>query len=160
MTATRLIVRWLALVGMSFWLGGFTFYSAFVIPILHEELGGLDAGLVTGRVTVPLNALGVAAVSAWWLMAGLERSAASARARVARLVLLLATSLILAGLIALHPVMDARLESGSLRSFYRLHQVYLIASTVQWGVNLALLGVSVWAWHGTSEARLPQGRGD
>lgn len=146
MTHVRLVVRILALVGMIFWLGGFTFYSSVVIPILHEEMGGLDAGMVTGRVATSLNAFGVAAVVTWWVMVGCERFLGTRRARWSRLGLLGLTSAILLGLIALHPVLDARLDEGSMRRFYPLHQVYLIASTVQWVVNLALVAVSTWIW--------------
>ena len=139
-------MRVLALVGMTFWLGGFTFYSAVVIPILHDEMGGLEAGIVTGRVSNHLNAFGVAAVLAWWLMVVCERPINARWARRLRLVLLVATTAILATLIALHPMLDARLDAGSMRSFYPLHQVYLIASTAQWVLNLALLPITVWIW--------------
>jgi hypothetical protein len=148
-----LTVRWAALAGLTVWLGGFTFYSAVVIPLLHDELGGPDAGAITGKVTDPLNAFGVAAVAAWWVMTAFEgRAAGSAPARAIRRALLALTTAILLGLIALHPVLDARLASGSMRDFYRLHQVYLIASTVQWGVNLALLAATLWVWQGTGTA--------
>jgi hypothetical protein len=146
-----MLVRVGALVGMAFWLGGFTFYSAVVIPILHEELGGMDAGLITGEVSNYLNAFGVAAVAAWWLMVGVENKEGDRRARWLRAGLLVVSTAILAGLIALHPVLDARLAAGSMRGFYRLHQVYLIASTVHWGVNIALLAATVLVW-GTRSA--------
>ena len=146
MHPTRLIVRWLALVGMTFWLGGFTFYSAVVIPILHDEMGGLESGMITGQVSNALNAFGVAAIAVWWLLVALEGALGGRGTRRLRLGLLAATTAILVGLIALHPAMDAQLDGGSMKSFRRLHLVYLNASTVQWGVNLALLAVSVVIW--------------
>ncbi len=42
--------------------------------------------------------------------------------------------------------MDGRLESGSLRGFYPLHRIYLIASTAQWLANLGLLAVVLVPW--------------
>jgi len=153
----RLLVRWLALVGMTVWLGGFTFYSAVVLPILHDELGSLEAGRITGNVANALNASGVGALLAWWLLAWEERSIGEPRARRVRAALLGTTTAILAGLAALHPVLDARLEAGSMRSFYPLHQVYLIASTAQWGVNLALLAATVWVWQSPTERLTPNG---
>ena len=33
------------------WLGGFTFYGAVVLWVLHDEYGSLDAGRITQRVT-------------------------------------------------------------------------------------------------------------
>ena len=148
MTTRLLALRWLALVSLSVWFGGFTFYSAIVIPALHDAMGGVEAGRVTGEVSNSLNAFGVGAVAAWWWLAAVERSTGDRRARRARVALLAATTAILLGLVALHPVMDARLESGSLRGFYPLHKVYLIASTFQWGLNLALPAVSLWIWRG------------
>jgi hypothetical protein len=147
-TLVRLAVRWVALAAMTAWLGGFTFYSAVVIPILHDELGGLDAGVITGQVSNYLNAFGVGAVVAWCVLLAVERAEGTRWARRVRAALLALTAAILAGLIALHPVLDARLAAGSMRGFYPLHQVYLIASTVQWGVNLALLAATLWVWRG------------
>ena len=143
---SELLVRYLALVGMTIWLGGFTFYAAIVIPILHDELGGLDAGQITGQVAKPLNAFGAGAVIAWWVLTAIEWPRGERWARWVRVGLMGLTTVLLIGLVVLHPVLEARLESGSLRDFYPLHQVYLIASTVQWGVNLALLAITVWIW--------------
>ena len=42
--------------------------------------------------------------------------------------------------------MRQQLDEGSLRGFYPMHRLYLIASTVQWVANLALVGVSLWIW--------------
>lgn len=141
-----LLLRWAALVAFAVWFGGFTFYSAVVIPVLHDELGGIGQGGITGAVSNTLNAIGVAAVAAWWVLVGVEKSAGAKWARWGRVALLAVTTALLAGLIALHPVMDARLDSGSMRNFYALHKVYLIASTAQWGVNLALLAVTLRIW--------------
>ena len=55
--------RFVAIWTLAIWLGGFTFYAAAVIPVLHDQLGGaLESGLVTQRVTIDLNLLGVATV--------------------------------------------------------------------------------------------------
>ena len=139
-------LRWLALVGMTFWLGGFTFYSAVVIPILHDEMGGIDSGMITGQVSNYLNAFGVAAVLAWGALLPFERSLGEGWARWFRSGLLVLTTAILAGLILLHPIMDHRLSLGEMDDFHPLHKIYLIASTFQWGINLAILAVSVWIW--------------
>jgi hypothetical protein len=142
----RLTLRWFALAAFAVWFGGFTFYSAVVIPVLHDELGGVGQGAITGEVSNTLNAIGVGAVLACWVLVGVERSVGERRARWGRVALLALTTVLLFGLIALHPALDARLESGSMRGFYRLHQVYQIASTVQWGVNLALLAATLRVW--------------
>ena len=42
------VLRLLALWSLAIWLGGFTVYSAVVIPILHDQLGSpLETGLIT-----------------------------------------------------------------------------------------------------------------
>lgn len=96
-----LVLRFLCLVSLSVWAGGFTFYSAVVIPVLHESLGSLETGYVTQRVTDYLNAVGGVAVALWWLLAWADRPAGPAVAGRARLGLLAATTLLLAGVIVL-----------------------------------------------------------
>ncbi|ODT97835.1 MAG: hypothetical protein ABS79_06870 [Planctomycetes bacterium SCN 63-9] len=139
MPLRSLALRVLCLLSLSIWTGGFTFYSAVVIPVLHESLGSLDTGFVTQQVTDCLNFIGVGVVLIWWIAAWVEREAGRARVRSVRLLLLAATTVILVGLIVLHRVMDGRLETGGVRNFYPLHRVYLDASTVQWFLNLGLI---------------------
>lgn len=146
MPLRSLALRVLCLLALSVWMGGFTFYSAAVIPILHDRLGSLDAGNVTQQVTDALNGIGVVTLVLWWAAAGVERSTGSARRRRTRLALLSVTTTLLLGLIYLHQVMDSRLETTGLRGFYPLHRVYLIASTVQWVVNVGLLTCFLAGW--------------
>jgi Domain of unknown function (DUF4149) len=147
-----LLLRWLALTAMAFWLGGFTFYSAFVIPILHDTMGGHDAGVVTGRVTNPLNVIGVVTIALWWLMVAVERPS-TRWATWIRVGLLVVSTAILVGLILLHPIMDARLESGAMTGFYPLHQIYLNVSTVQWVMNLGLIATTLLVWRSIDSGR-------
>jgi hypothetical protein len=156
MNARLLVLRWIALVALSVWVGGFTFCSAVVIPTLHDVLGSLETGSVTREVTDALNLAGVVALASWWVLVVSERSLGPARARRWRVGLLTADTASLIGLFALHRVMDRRLDSGSLRGFYPLHRAYLIASTAQWVVSLGLLAVSLRVWNGT--ARSPSAR--
>jgi hypothetical protein len=131
---------------LAVWMGGFTLYGAAVVPILHDELDGLQAGGITRRVTDVLNAVGVATVTTWWVAAAIERRAGPARVVRLRLGLLAMTTAILVGLIALHRVMDRRPDTGGLEGFYPRHRAYLIASTVQWFVNLGLIVTSLVVW--------------
>lgn len=141
-----LALRFLCVLSLAIWVGGFTFYSAVVIPVLHDVLGSLDTGYVTQRVTDFLNVAGVVAVLFWWAAVWVEWPIGSVRVRRLRLGLLAGTTLLLAVLIVLHRVMDARLEAGSLRGFYPLHRAYLAASTAQWFMNLGLLAGSLVLW--------------
>ncbi len=141
-----LILRFLCLCSLSIWVGGFTFYSAIVIPVLHESLGSFDTGLVTQRVTDSLNAAGGVTMALWWAAVCLDRPASPILAGRIRLGLLVATTIVLLVLVGLHRLMDDRLESGVLRDFYPLHRIYLIASTCQWFVNLGLMAVILVLW--------------
>ena len=71
------LVRYLATVAFAIWFGGFTFYSAVVVPDLHEALGGMETGEISRRVSLLLNAIGGAAVTLCWLRIALDRGARS-----------------------------------------------------------------------------------
>ena len=150
MTIWTILLRCLLLVALTVWVGGFTFYSAVVIPVLHESLGSLDTGFVTQRVTDHLNAAGGVTWALWWLAAWVDRSAKPDLARHLRLWFLVATTIILLALIGLHDLMDRRLGSGSLRGFYPLHRTYLIASTARWLANLGLMLLVLVFWRNSS----------
>ena len=124
---------------MAAWLGGFTFYSAFVVPILHHEMGSFESGLVTQRVTNDLNLVGAIALVPWWVEGWLDRRRGPLVSRGLRWLLLATTTLGLAWLCLLHRSMDRILDSDALAGFYPLHRVYLIVSTVMWVVNIALV---------------------
>ncbi|MDR3634877.1 MAG: hypothetical protein P4L84_13820 [Isosphaeraceae bacterium] len=134
-------LKFLAFVLLAFWLGGFTVYSAVVIPALHEILAPADAGHITQHVTDVLNTLGAATLFAWWALVYCDRRTMTRRGRRTRVILLLATTALLAGLVGLHRLMDDRLSGAGPRGFYPLHRAYLITSTVQWLVNLGLIWV-------------------
>jgi hypothetical protein len=144
-----LVLRWLALVTMSVWLGGFTFHSSVVIPVLDRLIGRVETGFITREVTNYLNGIGVGTVLVWWLLVAAESSSGTTRQRRLRAGALAISTAILFGLVVLHRIMDARLDGGSLRGFYLLHRVYLIASAVQWVANLALLAATTAIWQDT-----------
>lgn len=55
--------RFLVLVALGYWQGGFTFYSAIVVRVGEEVLGSArEQGFVTRRITNYLNAAGVVAL--------------------------------------------------------------------------------------------------
>src|SRR5437764_1383870 len=65
--------RYLVLLTLMFWQGGFTFYAAVVVPIGTEILGSAEEqGWITRRVTVFLNLAGAIAlgVLAWDIASG------------------------------------------------------------------------------------------
>ncbi len=145
------VLRLLALWSMVFWLGGFTFYAAVVIPVLHDQLGSpLETGLVTRRVTDVLNAAGFVTIVLAWTLFRMEPERPSVRSARRRWsgAALAATTVCLLCLVLLHRVLDQMLDGGGLSGFYRLHRVYLWLSTIQWLANLILLTGWARAWRG------------
>lgn len=153
MRSYRFLLRFAALLLFTVWVGGFTFYGAVVLPALHDAFGRPVAGGITQRITNPLNALGVATLIVFWVIVWAERGASTpARLRKLRLGLLIADSALLLGLIAGHPVLDRLLAAGSLPAFDPAHRVYLLASTLQWFVNLGLLASTLLLWNADCSA--------
>ncbi|MFO0892997.1 MAG: hypothetical protein U0790_28160 [Isosphaeraceae bacterium] len=131
---------------LAIWLGGFTFYSAVVIPGLHEQLGGpMETGLVTQQVTNYLNLIGLVTIVIGAVgLAGERIAGADRRASSLPAILLLGlTSGCLVALYWLHHLLDQKLDAGTLTGFYTLHRVYLWVSVLQWLANLGLL--ACWA---------------
>jgi Domain of unknown function (DUF4149) len=147
------LCRFVALVGMVVWVGGFMFYGGVVVPILDEALGSHDAGMLTRRVTNSLNAIGMVVVLWSFLLAWLERRTGTRRTRATRIALLIATALSLAALAILHIIMDNHLDRYGLRGFRIWHRRYLMVSTGQWIVNLGLLAVYLQVWSKSDERR-------
>jgi hypothetical protein len=150
--------RYLVLLTLLFWQGGFTFYAAVVVPIGAEVLGSAEAqGWVTRRVTDWLNLSGLAAVAvlSWDVAACRDPDARRRRLRWLALGLLAAT---LAVLFGLHPRLDALLDvsQGRIRdrpAFHGLHRWYLWVSTLQWACGLLALWWTHRAWQGEDRRR-------
>jgi hypothetical protein len=149
--ANDFVLKFLCFIAMAVWLGGFTFYSAFVIPVLHDHLPSARAGAITQQVTNRLNAIGVASLALAWLDLCIAPTAARTRTREMLLWLLAGSTTILLSLFILHRVMDLRLETRGLDGFYPFHRAYLIASTVQWFVNMAIIFTWMLCWTARQE---------
>ncbi len=151
MSRCTLLIRMLALWTLAVWLGGFTFYSAVVIPVLHDRLGSpLETGLITQCVTDALNLIGVATITLGWVVTLLRdptQQSGTGRRRWAT-ISLSATTVCLVILIALHRVLDRRIDAGEMQGFYPLHRLYLWVSTLQWVANLILLTCWAGPWPG------------
>jgi len=141
------IRRVLALVAFAFWQGGFTFYTAVVVPTGTEVLGSAAAqGFITRRVTGYINIAGAAALVflTWDAMA--TRSA-----RRIRLVMCLLLAAGVVALMLLHPRLDAMLDAERERvldrsAFRPIHRVYLWVSTAQWFAGVTYLVLTPFAW--------------
>jgi hypothetical protein len=146
-----LLRRFLVLIALMFWQGGFTFYAAVVVPVGQSVLQShLEQGFITRQVTTYLNVAGAAALLclAWDGVA--SKDPVASRRRV-RWIAWLCMALSLAVLIWLHGVLDGLMdaETRSLldgRSFRSLHRVYLWISTLQWGCAVVYCFVTLAAW--------------
>jgi len=140
------MLRLFALWSLALWIGGFTFYSVVVIPVLHDQLGSVtETGLITQRVTDHLNLISLVAIALGWCRAMIDRPRAEIRrTRWDWSVLFLSVGTVCLGaLVFLHRELDSRLGSGEMNGFYALHRIYLWCSTIQWLASLFLL--SLWA---------------
>jgi hypothetical protein len=143
--------RLLLLCLLMFWLGGFTFYAAIVVPIGTEVLGSpMSQGAITRQVTRALNvACGVAlAAWAWDLTANPVPSRWRQRVRWALWTVM---CLLLATLALLHPRLDALFNAEEFfvvdeSRFRLLHRIYLWVSTVQWAAAILLTFSTLRAW--------------
>jgi hypothetical protein len=143
-----LIRRLAVLFTLMLWQGGFTFYSAVVVPVGAEVLGSHRAqGMITRTVTNYLHGAGIVGLAMWCWDAAAER-AFWPRVRWGLLALLAVT---LGMQFWLHFRLDSHvdLETHSIidpPQFRVLHQWYLIVSTVQWAAALLLAALTVAAW--------------
>ena len=155
-----LLRRFLVLIVLFFWQGGFTFYAAAVVPVGQQVFGHLRQGFVTRQVTVYLNHAGAVALAVlvWDLLAVCDLSGWRRRTRW----LLWAGMIVsLAVLYWLHGRMDELLETDGLiildrDAFRPRHRLYLWISTVQWAWGLLSLILSLAAWR--AEDRLTANR--
>jgi hypothetical protein len=134
----RFIRLYLALAGWAFWMGGFAFYFAVVVPTGGKVLGGSEQGFVTQHVTHWLNLIGMAALALMlW----------DAIARRSRLLLVSWTLLAIlqVGLLVMHRQLDvlidapARAVTNDTR-FHAWHEWYESVATIQFVVGLIYLG--------------------
>jgi hypothetical protein len=149
MSICLLFLRLATLWSLAIWLGGFTFYSGVVIPILHEQLGSpLETGLVTQRVTVVLNQVGMVVSTLGWMVFAVEWlggvPARGSRKLAASMLLVMTASLL--ALLILHRMLDGRLADGEMKGFYPLHRVYVWVNTIEWAAGMLLLAV----WGGSA----------
>jgi hypothetical protein len=143
--------RLLVFAAFSFWIGGFTFYAAVVVPAGSEVLGShRTQGFVTQQVTTYLNISGALALLPLAWDAAASRDPYVAR-RWARWLAWLGMGLTLVALVWLHSHLDAFLDPHEFSvldssRFRPAHRVYLWTSTVQFGCGLTYLVLTVCAW--------------
>lgn len=159
----KMVLRFMTVIALAVWFGGFAFYSTAVIAtsqkVLHSQM---RAGLITQQVTNWLNLISVPALAicaanwvvsrgdgrrfwAWWLGAAL-----------------LAMVLCQVALFPMHRIMDGRIvdrEIADEAEFFRLHRLYLVLSTAQWCATLGYIwsALMLWSrhWNEAADRELP-----
>lgn len=146
---------------MSFWLGGFTFYSVVVIHTAHHVLDSmLEAGLITQQVSVWLNVSGVAAllILFWETLVNMRSQSRLRWIVIGTWAIMTAVQI---WLFLLHPVLDRQidLETRHLvdRARFRpAHTLYVTLSTVQWASGLLYLFFTLQMWRMQDQATSPK----
>jgi hypothetical protein len=161
---SALIRRYLTVIILAMWMGGFTFYALIVIPTATKVLASVRmAGFITEQVTNWLNLMGIAAISffLWNVVAEWNRQTRFRRYGLIATWAVMALTQI--ALFATHPFIDHLLNprSHTLHDYDRflfLHTVYLSFATAQWTAALLYLWLLFACWRHTDgqNARLRQ----
>ena len=141
LSQTRIFLLILAL---AFSFGGFTFYSAAVIPIGSDVLDKTTQGFVTQRVTHVINAASLVSLLLFAWQGFVVRRQLSKFSVRCMILLLCIYSCSLISLVVIHPYMDGLLDFDDLSvkdpdTFYQMHRAYLWISTLQWLTTIALI---------------------
>ncbi|HEX4589563.1 MAG TPA: hypothetical protein VH120_06520 [Gemmataceae bacterium] len=148
--ALLLLRRFLVVAALMFWIGGFTFYAAVVVPIGTDVTGSKEGqGAITRQVAPEINWSGVAALTIFAVDIALTRSLR--RWRRARWLAWLGMAVCLAALMAMYPHLDRMFHGEEAylddRSVFRpWHRAYLWTITVQWGFAILFAILSLAAW--------------
>ena len=145
-----LLRRYLVLLTLAFWMGGFTFYTGVVIRVGNQVMGGeRDVGFITQQVTNLLNWIGVLSLVILAWNAWLERRG------IPRLMLglsWLAMAATQAGLFLNHAELDRMLDTDThkihnpLATFFNWHRLYMTVATAQWLAALGYLWFVIVLW--------------
>lgn len=126
------------------WFGGFTFYTAIVVPIGTDVLGSSRTqGFVTQQVTDKLNLIGGPTILMMMIDLIIFRRTRSRKLNTWSAMTLAGIGFLWCVLMVVHPMLDAMLQPEHEHvlddaKFYSLHRVYLWTSTIQW--------LLCWVW--------------
>ena len=143
--------RILLLISWSLFWGGLTFYTGFVVRVSHDVLSdSMDGGMITQRITVLLQWLGVVSCSLMvWNAIVVRRRDRWYGNVLLSCVCILAFSL--AGLFVVHGHLDGVIDTNTAEitdreSFTIGHRRYNQLTTTEWLSSLIYLPVTVFAW--------------
>jgi uncharacterized membrane protein len=148
--------RYLVLIALMFWLGGFTFYASIVVPAGTRVLGSTsEQGHITREVTRDLNWTAVFALLplAWDVLATWNTSRRGSQVRAALWLIMVACQ---AALFFMHARLDGLMvradspegiDEAVFRAAFRpVHRAYLWTHTVQWFAGVVYIGLMLRAW--------------
>jgi hypothetical protein len=147
---SSMVRRYITLLIFALWMGGFTFYTLFVIPTGGNVLDGgeLDVGFITQKITNWLNWLGVVALAVLGWNARVEGRGIL---RWLLGVCWLAMVVTLIALFCIHPVLDGMLDTETHQihggsAFFNWHRLYMVVASLQWLAALSFMWLTLLAW--------------
>jgi hypothetical protein len=150
----RLLRRFLSLFALLFWLGGFMFYGAVVVPIVRANVVDPNPGVITQKVTQWMNLAGTLAV----LVVFVELWAGQEFLKRWRWIAWLGMALPQPILVWMHHEMSRQMLApdffrSDLSSFLsQWHRPYLLLNTIQWAAGMAFIGLSLKVWRAEDQA--------
>jgi len=155
----ELLLRYLAIIGLCFWMGGFTFYAGVVIHVGHRVFDShREVGFLTKEVTIWLNRSSVIVLLVLLANHLCCSDRGSAWLKGIRLATLLLMAAVQVALFLFHPRLDQVLDVSkhailNRAGFHSLHLLYMNLSTVQWAAALAHLGSVLLGWQRSDRTR-------
>lgn len=155
----RMLLR-IALVFMfALYWGGLTFYTGIVVRIIHLVVNDpMDGGLITQKVTVVLQVLGVCTLPLMVIndIAAIRRSKPIGMTLIG-LTLLLSCALV--ALFVVHAQLDALIDGqagviADREAFEKAHRRYNQSTTVQWLAAVIYLPLAIHSWRLTDREQL------
>lgn len=140
--------RTIVLVALMFWLGGFMFYGAVVVPIIRVRLeGNPERSMITQRVTGWMNLAGTLAVLAMFV----DAYASPVKRNWPRWIAWVGMALPLPILVWLHSELSEQMAdplfySREMTPFFRWHRGYLLLNTLQWLAGMFFVVFTIRAW--------------
>ncbi len=143
--------RFVGISALGLWLGGFAFYTAFVLPIGHRQLTDRQFGFVTAEVTVILQHLSAVAIVVAAANLAFDWGGLSRGLRWTSVALLALLAILWAGSLAAHASLDRLLDVPAHRvtdrtAFEPLHERYEMVASVQWMIGMAYVLILLQAW--------------
>lgn len=147
--------RFVLIVALMFWQGGFMFYGAVVVPVTRVKLENRpERGIITQRVTQWMNLAGTLTL----LIMFADLWAGPKAQKRWRWLAWFGAAIPDVILFWMHHEMSAQMaipgfHQSDMRAFAHWHQVYLLLSTLQWVAAMVFVWQSLKAWRIEDEQR-------